>query len=208
MNKIKNGKYEDNEEKKLLAYLAKQIKEVDKLSLSENVTASEIKREALEYCNLNKDDENDDKQKQMERIENLIELLFAPEKKYVRCVYGFFGCLLLQIILLIIMATNPNSYLLIFFFIAFTFAVFFVKQFLDRRRFNSEKRRFNSLIDNCDYKDLYTKKLENVDYPYLDQINNNQNRLGANSNNDYQPKMEQVNPNILDDSLRVISSQN
>ena len=144
----------------------------------------------------------------MERIENLIELLFAPEKKYVRCVYGFFGCLLLQIILLIIMATNPNSYLLIFFFIAFTFAVFFVKQFLDRRRFNSEKRRFNSLIDNCDYKDLYTKKLEleNVDYPYLDQINNN--RLDANSNNNYQPKMEQANPNIIGTSLRAISSQN
>ena len=188
MNKINKGKYHNEDDKRLLAYLAKTLKEIkNQNKVNENVSVEAMQRYCLEFCDLNKNNTNDEDQEEIDKINREIALLFGSKKRYKNWGYGLLIALLATIILSIVLSSDFNAYLLIATLILIFISIFCIKNLWDRKKFNDERQELETLGEDFSQPeyDRYMDESFRNNYPDEEEINAKR------------PSMEQSNQNII-----------
>ena len=201
MNKIKNGGYGHN--KDLLGYLARELKNIKNDEDNVNISVDKMQMDCLEFCGFKKDDENEENQEKIKKIERKIELLFGFQKRYKDWTWGLLVSLLVDIILFIILVNSStfSASLLVVALILISIPVFCIKNLFDIKKFNDEYNELQKLGEDFNPKEkgLYTPDLSSPPQNLVvDQYDIDNNK----------PNVEPANPNIIDISSREISSQN
>ena len=190
MNKLKNNEYENGDKKAVLAHLAKILKEI------RDISVDKMQRDCLGFCGLKKDDENEENQEKIKKIERKIELLFGFQKRYKDWTWGLLVSLSVNMILFIILVNSStfSASLLVVALILISIPVFCIKNLFDRKKFNDEYDELQKLGEgfNPKEKGLYTL---DPDLPT--------EYLVENQCNNYQPNMEQSNAGIINTNANL-----
>ena len=198
MNKLKNGNYDTEENKPLLAYLAKTLKEIKNQNTADvDVSVNHMQSYCLEFCNFKKDDTNNEDQEKIDKINREIELLFGFKKQCKNWGHGLLIALSVAVILSIILYSNFNAYLLIAALIFIFISGLCIKNLFDIKKFNNEQQELENLGEtfNPQEHDLYIyKSLPSNDYPTFEEIDIMQPKHEMSN---YQPDMIQSNENII-----------